>query len=59
MTQMHGQGSFRDARLGICITKSPDLVASLLPALRQYQFKLSASTPLQAASTRESGPCSP
>jgi len=42
---MHGQGSFRDARLGISITKLPDLVASLLPALRQYQFSLSSPTP--------------
>lgn len=45
VTQMHGQGSFRDARLGISITKSPDLVAPLLPALRQYQLSLSAPKP--------------
>ena len=43
--QMHGQGSFRDARLGISITKLLDLVAPLLPALRQHQLGLSAPTP--------------
>jgi mono/diheme cytochrome c family protein len=45
VTQMHGQGSFHDARLGIAITKSPDLVTPLLPALRQYQFSLNAPKP--------------
>jgi mono/diheme cytochrome c family protein len=45
VTQMHGQGSFHDARLGINITKSPDLVTPLLPALRQYQLSLSAPKP--------------
>jgi mono/diheme cytochrome c family protein len=45
VTQMHGQGSFHDPRLGIAITKSPDLVTPLLPALRQYQFSLNAPRP--------------
>jgi mono/diheme cytochrome c family protein len=45
VTQMHGQGSFRDARLSIDITKSPDLVTPLLPALRQYQLSLNAPIP--------------
>ncbi len=45
VTQMHGQGSFRDDRLGIAIAKSPDLVTPLLPALRQYQFSLTAPAP--------------
>jgi len=45
VTQMHGQGSFHDARLGINITKSPDVVTPLLPALRQYQLSLSAPRP--------------
>ena len=40
VTQMHGQGSFQDSRLGISIVKSPDLVTPLLPALRQYQLSL-------------------
>jgi hypothetical protein len=42
VTQMHGQGTFRDPRLGIAIVKSPDVVTPLLPALRQYQLSLSA-----------------
>ena len=42
VTQMHGQGTFQDARLGINVVKSPDLVTPLLPALRQYQLSLSA-----------------
>ena len=45
VTQMHGQGSFRDTRLGIDIRKSPDLVTPLLPALRQYQHSLLAPKP--------------
>jgi mono/diheme cytochrome c family protein len=45
VTQMHGQGSFRDARLGIDIVKSPDVVTPLLPALRQYQLSLIAPKP--------------
>jgi hypothetical protein len=45
VTQMHGQGSFHDARLGINITKSPDVVTPLLPALRQYQFSLTVPKP--------------
>lgn len=46
VTQMHGQGSFHDPRLGISITKDPDLVTPLLPALLQYQLSLSAPRPL-------------
>jgi CxxC motif-containing protein (DUF1111 family) len=42
---MHGQGSFHDARLGINITKSPDVVTPLLPALREYQLSLAAPKP--------------
>jgi len=45
VTQMHGQGSFHDARLGINITKSPDVVTPALPALRQYQLSLVAPRP--------------
>lgn len=40
VTQMHGRGSFSDARLGISITQSPDLVTSKLPALAEYQASL-------------------
>jgi hypothetical protein len=42
VTQMHGQGSFHDPRLNINVTKNPDLVTPLLPALRAYQLSLSA-----------------
>lgn len=45
VTQMHGQGSFHDPRLGISITKDPDLVTPLLPALLQYQLSLVAPRP--------------
>ena len=45
VTQMHGQGNFRDARLGIDIVQQPDLVTSKLPALRDYQLSLSTPTP--------------
>jgi mono/diheme cytochrome c family protein len=45
VTQMHGQGSFSDPRLGISVTRSPDLVTSKLPALREYQFSLDAPAP--------------
>jgi mono/diheme cytochrome c family protein len=47
VTQMHGQGSFSDPRLGIDIRVPPqeDLVSSKLPALRQYQLSLAAPAP--------------
>lgn len=47
VTQMHGQGSFSDPRLGIDIRVPPgeDLVQHELPALRQYQFSLEAPRP--------------
>ena len=45
VTQMHGQGSFSDPRLGINIVRSPDLVTSKLPALREYQLSLEAPPP--------------
>jgi hypothetical protein len=45
VTQMHGQGSFSDPRLGIDLVRSPDLVTSRLPALREYQFSLEAPPP--------------
>jgi mono/diheme cytochrome c family protein len=40
VTQMHGLGTFVDSRLGLNIVRSPDLVTSKLPALREYQFSL-------------------
>jgi hypothetical protein len=47
VTQMHGRGSFSDARLGVDIRVRPgeDEVKSKLPALRQYQFALEAPAP--------------
>jgi mono/diheme cytochrome c family protein len=45
VTQMHGQGEFRDERLGIDIEQTPDLVTPKLDALRDYQLSLRAPTP--------------
>jgi mono/diheme cytochrome c family protein len=45
VTQMHGQGSFRDDRLGINLVRTPDLVTSKLPALREYQHSLETPPP--------------
>jgi cytochrome c553 len=45
VTQMHGQGSFADSRLGVNLVRSPDLVTSKLPALAEYQFSLDAPAP--------------
>ena len=45
ITQMHGQGSFRDARLGIDIVAQPDRVTPKLPVLRDYQFTLEPPAP--------------
>lgn len=42
VTQMHGQGNFSDARLGVNIAHTPDLVTPKLPALRAYQHSISA-----------------
>lgn len=46
VTQMHGQGSFHDSRLNINITRNPDVVTPLLPALRAYQLSLAAPRPV-------------
>jgi mono/diheme cytochrome c family protein len=45
ITQMHGQGTFRDAKLGINIVQEPDLVTPKLDALREYQLSLPAPIP--------------
>jgi hypothetical protein len=45
VTQMGGHGSFTDPRLGIRIVQEPDLVKPKLPALRLYQFLLTAPAP--------------
>jgi mono/diheme cytochrome c family protein len=45
VTQMHGQGSFSDPRLGISVVNVPDLVTPRLPALRAYQHSLPTPPP--------------
>ena len=45
VTQMHGQGNFSDSRLGINVSRTPDLVTPKLPALREYQLSLTAPAP--------------
>jgi hypothetical protein len=45
VTQMGGQGSFSDPRIGLTITESPDLVTPELPALLQYQLSLTTPPP--------------
>lgn len=45
VTQMGGQGNFTDARLGIDIKHSPDLVSAKLDALKAYQHSLTAPAP--------------
>jgi mono/diheme cytochrome c family protein len=42
VTQMHGQGNFSDARLGVNVVHQPDLVSARLPALRAYQHSIAA-----------------
>ena len=43
--QMGGQGSFRDPRIGLTITQSPDLVTPKLAALLDYQLRLRVPEP--------------
>lgn len=45
VTQMGGQGSFSDPRIGLDIEADPDLVTPKLPALRDYQFSLEPPAP--------------
>src|SRR5215208_4115473 len=45
VTQMHGQGTFVDPRLGINIVRTPDLVTPVLRALREYQHSLGTPAP--------------
>jgi mono/diheme cytochrome c family protein len=47
VTQLHGQGTFIDPRLGLNIVRTPDLVTPKLAALREYQHSL--ETPRSAA----------
>jgi hypothetical protein len=43
--QMGGHGSFRDPRIGLFITQRPDVVTPKLPALLEYQLRLSTPRP--------------
>ncbi len=45
VTQMGGQGSFSDPRIGISVTQTPDLVTPKLPALLKYQLGLRTPDP--------------
>jgi len=45
VTQMGGQGNFKDEKLKIDVKHSPDLVTPKLAALRAYQHSLNAPTP--------------
>ena len=45
VTQMHGQGSFSEPRLGIDVRQSPDLVGPLLDRLQDYELSLQAPKP--------------
>ena len=45
VTQMGGQGTFSDPRLGIDVKHTPDLVTYKLPALRAYQHSLKTPPP--------------
>jgi len=45
VTQMGGHGSFRDPRIGLNITQTPDLVTPKLPELQAYQLRLQAPNP--------------
>jgi mono/diheme cytochrome c family protein len=42
VTQMGGQGTFQDPRIGLNIVQEPDLVTPKLPALLAYQLSLRA-----------------
>ena len=45
VTQMGGQGSFSDSRIGVQVTQKPDLVTPKLAALLAYQLSLLAPPP--------------
>jgi mono/diheme cytochrome c family protein len=45
VTQMHGHGNFEDARLGVHIAQTPDMVTPKLAALRAYQHSIPAPLP--------------
>ncbi|MEZ4359112.1 MAG: hypothetical protein R3B48_02955 [Kofleriaceae bacterium] len=46
VTQIGGQGTYKDERVGIDLRHSPDRVTPILQALRDYQFSLEPPAPL-------------
>jgi hypothetical protein len=51
--QMGGHGSFQDSRIGLSIQQTPDLVASKLPALLDYQLSLKSPKPAAGSFDRQ------
>jgi len=51
--QMGGQGTFRDPRIGLFITQTPDLVTPKLPALLDYQLSLRTPEPPKGSFDRD------
>jgi hypothetical protein len=45
VTQMGGQGNFKDPRIAVDVVQKPDLVTPKLPALLAYQLTLPAPSP--------------
>lgn len=45
VTQMGGQGVFSDPRIGVSVSRTPDVVTPKLPALYDYQISLSPPPP--------------
>ncbi|HEU4644240.1 MAG TPA: hypothetical protein VFS80_01605, partial [Burkholderiales bacterium] len=53
VSQMGGQGSFSDPRIGLFITQTPDLVTPKLAALLEYQLSLRTPQPAQGSFDRD------
>ena len=52
VSQMGGQGNFRDRRIGLFISQNPDLVTPKLRALLQYQLRLRTPEPPEGSFDR-------
>jgi hypothetical protein len=52
ISQMGGQGTFRDPRIGLFIRQRPDLVTPKLAALSEYQLSLRAPGPPEGSFNR-------
>jgi hypothetical protein len=52
ISQMGGQGTFRDPRIGLFIRQTPDLVTTKLAALSEYQLGLRAPEPPEGSFNR-------